>query len=171
MSEFARPLRLDALGPAPASRAIAATPPELAALARRFDLAHLDALEADLTAQRIAGGIALGGRVTARGAQTCVVSGLPVAFDLTEPVALRFEPPPHADADELELTDADLDTLPLEGDHLDLGEAAAQAMGLALDPYPKATASELADYRSLLVSEEEAARAANLFAVLREGNA
>ncbi len=168
MTEFARPLRLDALGPSPAARVVEAKPAERAALARRFDLASLDELTADLTAQRVAGGVALNGHVRARGAQPCVVSGLPVPFTLDEPLSLRFEPVSHID--ELELTDADLDTLPLEGDSIDLGEAAAQALGLALDPYPRASEAELADYRALLVTEEEAARAANPFAVLARDN-
>ncbi len=166
MSEFARPLRLDAIGNAPTARAIEATPAERVALARRFDLIALDGLEAELTAQRIAGGIALGGRFEASGQQACVVSGLPVGFALSEPLALRFERAPASPVDEIELTDADLDVLPIEGDAIDLGEAAAQALGLALDPYPKASDAELAEARRLLMSEEAAARARNPFGVL-----
>ena len=167
MSEFARPLRLDTLGTGPTARDIAATEGERVALARRFDLTSLTRLEAALTALRIAGGIALTGRVRAAGEQACVISGLPVAFTIDEPLALRFERL-AALGDEVELSDADLDVLPIEGDAIDLGEAAAQALGLALDPYPRAGEAELAEYRRLLLSEEEAARALNPFAVLGE---
>ena len=38
------------------------------------------------------------------------------------------------------LADADLDTETLDGDVIDLGEIAAQALALALDPYPRSTA-------------------------------
>ncbi len=169
MSEFSRPLRLETLGTAPNARAIDATPGEREALARRFDLAALDALDADLTAQRIAGGVALTGHVRASGAQSCVISGLSVPFAIDEPLTLRFEPAPEGD--EIELSDADLDILPLEGDTIDLGEAAAQALGLALDPYPKASELELAEHRRLLLTEEAAARAINPFAVLGERTA
>lgn len=165
MIEFCRPVRLDTIGSGPTARAIDASPVECAALARRFDLLTLESLAADLTAQRIAGGITLTGRVRAHGNQSCVVSGLPVPFAIEETLALRFDPASGA-ADEVELTDADLDVLPLEGDAVDFGEAAAQALSLALDPYPKAGASELAEYRRLLTSEEEAARAANPFSIL-----
>ena len=168
MSEFSRPLALATLGAAPIARAIEATPAERVALARRFDLLALDALVADLRAERIGDGIALTGRVRARGTQPCAVSGLPVAFALDEPLALRFERPPANPADDVELTDADLDTLPIEGDAVDPGEAAAQALGLALDPYPRASDDAIAEYRALLVSEEDAARATNPFAALAD---
>lgn len=165
MIEFSRPIRLDALGSGPTTRAIEATPAECAALARRFDLLALASLTADLTVQHIANGIAVSGRFHASGTQSCVITGTPVPFTIEEPVALRFERVSEASS-EIELTDADLDVLPLEGDAVDLGEATAQALGLALDPYPKASAEELAEYRRLLTSEEEAARAANPFNIL-----
>ena len=167
MIEFSRPLRLDTLGTGPTARDVTATSAERLALARRFDLLALDRLEAALTAQRIAGGIALTGRVRAAGEQACVVSGGAVPFTIDEPLELRFDRP-AALGDEVELSDADLDVLPIEGDAIDLGEAAAQALGLALEPYPRASETDLADYRRLLLSEEEAARAANPFAVLGE---
>lgn len=165
MIEFSRPLRLDALGSAPVARSVEANAVECAAIARRFDLLALDRLDATLTVERLAGGIVVAGHVRGAGAQACVVSGLPVAFAIDEPLRLRFEPL-AIEADELELSDADLDVLPLEGDTIDLGEAAAQAFGLALDPFPKAGDTALAEARRLLVSEEEAARAASPFAVL-----
>ncbi len=165
MSEFVRPLRLDAIGSAPATRAIEANEAERAALAKRFDLIALDRLEAALTAERLAGGIVVAGHVRGAGEQACVVSGLPVAFDIDEPLRLRFEPL-TIDTDELELSDADLDVLALEGDTIDLGESAAQALGLALEPFPKADDAALAEARRLLVSEEQAARASNPFAAL-----
>ncbi len=170
MSELSRLLRLDAITSNPAARVIETNQVERAALARRFGLVELDCLTATLTVQRIGTGIAANGRVTAAGAQTCVISGQPVAFVVDEPLSLRFESAAPV-GDEIELTDTDLDILPLEGDHLDLGEAAAQALGLALDPYPKASEAELAEYRRLLVSEEDAARAANPFAVLGDHQA
>jgi len=167
MSEFSRPLRIDDLGRAPVSRDIEATPAERAALTQRFDLAALDRLAAELTAERIADGVALRGRVHAAGAQTCVISGLPVPFTIDEPLALRFERHAEPASDEIELSAGDLDVLPIEGDAIDLGEETAQAMELALDPYPKASEAELAEYRRHLVTEEELARARNPFGVLK----
>ena len=64
--------------------------------------------------------------------------------------------------------------LPIEGRSIDLGEAAAQSLGLALDPYPRAGAEALAAARRRLLSEEAAAEReaaekarANPFAVLK----
>ena len=70
----------------------------------------------------------------------------------------------------------DLDVLPLDGELIDLGEVAADTLGLALDPFPHASETELAEARARLMNEEEAARLAaedsasrNPFRVLKGG--
>lgn len=168
MSEFERPLGVAEIGRAPVARSLEARPAERSALAKRFDLIALDRMSADLAAERIAGGVTVTGHVRAAGTQACAVSGLPVAFAIDERVTLRFEPlalPSVPDA-EVELDAADLDVLPLT-DSIDLGEAAAEALALALDPYPKASDAELAEARALLTTEEALARARNPFGVLQ----
>ncbi|MCA3255548.1 MAG: DUF177 domain-containing protein, partial [Alphaproteobacteria bacterium] len=132
----------------------------------------------ELKVRREAAGVRVSGRVTGRGAQPCAVSGLPVAAAIDEPVELLFAEglDPARPDEEIELDADDLDVLPLEGGAVDLGEAAAQSFGLALDPYPRAAESELAAARARLLSEEAAAAqeaadkaARNPFAALKGG--
>lgn len=171
--EFSRIIRAHDVGTSPRHEGLEAKPAERAGVATRFDLLTLDRLTADLTVVRDAGGIRVTGRFAAAGEQACVVSGEPVEFALDEPVDLRFsEAVPEGE--EIELGGSDLDVVPLDGDHLDLGEAVTQSLGLALDPYPRAPAEVRAAAERLLTSEAEAAAIAaadkaraNPFAMLR----
>jgi uncharacterized metal-binding protein YceD (DUF177 family) len=176
--EFSRVVRLSEVGSTFRTEHIEARPAERAALVERFGLATLDRLQADLSVRREAAGIRVQGRVQAEAAQVCVVSGEPVPTSIDEPVDLLFST--HAPAsrpdEEVELSETDLDILPLEGEAIDLGEAAAQSFGLALDPYPRAADDALAAARKRLLTEEEAeAQAAadkaarNPFRVLKGG--
>jgi uncharacterized metal-binding protein YceD (DUF177 family) len=171
--EFSRTIRAHDVGTTPRHESIEAKPVERAGIAARFDLRALDRLTAELTVVRDAGGIRVTGRFAAAGEQACVVSAEPVAFALDEAVDLRFSEA-VAEGDEIELGGSDLDIVPLDGDHLDLGEAVAQSLGLALDPYPRAPTEVRAAAERLLISEAEAARIAaadkvraNPFAMLR----
>jgi len=176
--EFSRIVRLSDVGTAARPERLEARPAERTALVERFGLASLDRLEADLTVRREAAGVRVQGRVRAEAAQVCVVSGEPVPTTIDEPVDLLFSS--HAPAsrpdEEVELSEGDLDIMPLEGESIDVGEAIAQSFGLALDPYPRASDEALAEARRRLLSEEEAeARAAeekaarNPFRVLKGG--
>ncbi|MFC3711957.1 YceD family protein [Sphingoaurantiacus capsulatus] len=174
--EFSRLVRLSEIGGVAKAEWIEASAAERAALVARFALASLDSLRGELSVRREAAGIRVKGRVIAEGAQLCVVSAEPVPMAIDEPVDLLFaahatEPKPD---EEIELGEGDLDVLPLEDGAVDLGEAAAQTFGLALDPYPRASDEVLATARQRLLSEEEAAaRAAaektsnNPFSVLK----
>lgn len=141
--ELSRPLRVHELGALPYDIDIEAKPAERAALARRFDLIELEQLTATLSAAKDAGGVRVTGRVAARGFQPCALSGAPVAFGIDEAVDLRFAAVGRVPGEEVELSDADLDTIEIDGDTIDLGEAAAQSFGLALDPYPRAAGAAL----------------------------
>lgn len=147
--EFSRPLRADRIGfDRGVTERLVATPAERAALARRFGIESVDRLEAEITLRR-----ELGGRISARGTlsaevvQACVVTLEPVAQRVEEAVDLRFVPAtetaaPHAVGEE-EAPDAP-DLVPMEPDgSLDLGEALAQQLALALDPYPRAEGATL----------------------------
>lgn len=141
--EFSHILHAHEIGVAARAATLSAAPQECAALAKRFDLIELARLDATLSARAVAGGVHVTGRFRAVGVQPCGLSGAPVAFDLDEPVDLRFTAVVAVAADEVELTDTDLDTLPMDGDSIDLGEAVAQSLGLALDPYPRAEGAAL----------------------------
>ena len=90
--------------------------------------------------------------------QSCVASGEPVEAEIDEPFALVFRPGPEAGRpdEEVELSEAELDVTFYDGASLDLGEAVAETLALALDPYPRAPAAEQALKTAGVKSEEEA---------------
>lgn len=130
-----------------------------AKIAARLALIALDhfALTADV--RTIAGGIGAKGTVHARVVQACAATALPVPATIAEPFDLRFlrdvDAPASGD-EEIEIDSEDLDLLPLEGDRVDLGEAAVQTLSLALDPFPRhADANRILAEKGVL-SEETA---------------
>lgn len=134
--EFSRPERLDAIGEREREVRIAADPAERTALAARFGVLSVDRLEAVFGVRREAAGIAVRGRVTGAVVQACSVTGVPLTADIDEPVALLFVETLDGQ-DEVELDAGALDTVEIEGGVIDLGEAAAETMALALDPFPR----------------------------------
>ncbi len=161
-SEFPRPYRVHDIGGLVRQQMIEADGDERAALARRFDLIALNRLTGAIILIRDAAGVRVTGQVHASGDQACVTSGEAVPFLITEQLALLFtETAP--DGAEVELSDADLDSEPLAGDTIDLGEIAAQALALALDPYPRAPHAVVAG----VISEEVARAQSSPFAVLK----
>lgn len=154
--EFSRTERLDVIGEAPRHVRIEADEGERAALARRFALVAVERLEGDFTLRRSAAGIEAEGRVLAAVVQACSITDAPLTATVDEPFALRFvQANDHAE-DEVELGEDALDTVEIEGGAIDLGEAAAETMALALDPFPRAPGAEQALRDAGVVSEEEA---------------
>lgn len=140
--EFSRAFRLDELGGARAV-SIAAAEDERVALAARFGLIGIDRLEATAELVRDGDIVTATGRLEGEVIQACVASGEPVPARIAEDFALRFVPAgSESDADEIELAESDLDQLDYEGSSIDLGEAVAQTMALALDPFPRAPGAE-----------------------------
>jgi uncharacterized metal-binding protein YceD (DUF177 family) len=110
------------------------------AIARRLGLVALDRFSLSAEVRAIAGGIAAKGEVGADVVQACAATDLPVPATLAETFDLRFlrdVDAPASEDDEIEIGSEDLDLLPLEGDRVDLGEAAVQTLSLALDPFPR----------------------------------
>jgi len=134
--EFSRPFRLESLGHATVVERLAATAAERAALARRLGLQSLDRLEAELALAWRAGGTVLTvtGRFQAAVVQRCVITLEPLPVSLDEPIALDFATHPAVPGEEPLDPDA---PEPLPPGGLDLGEEVAQALSLALDPYPR----------------------------------
>jgi len=170
MTDFHRPERVDTIGEGDRRIAISANADERAALATRFDLVSVAALDAALTVRRESGGIAVVGRVTASVVQACAITDEPIDVAIDEPVALRFVEPqgagPKTTADEIELGEDAMDTVELEGSAIDLGEVAAETMALALDPYPRGPNAAAALKAAGVLTEEEA-RPAGPFADLK----
>jgi len=134
--EWSRPERLDTIAHDERTVAIEADEGERAAVARRFDLVAIDRLAAELTMRRDGAGILVTGRVTAAVVQACSVTAERLEVAVDEPVLVRFVEP-ATDEEEVELSADALDTIEIEGGAIDLGEAAAQTMALALDPFPR----------------------------------
>lgn len=138
--EFARPLALGLVGPAGRQEALEATQAECAALAHRFGIFGVERLSAALRlAQAPDGAVLAEGRLSAAVTQACVVSLEPVPELIDVPIAFRLLPPGQEEADGPE----DLDEIACPDGIADLGEAVAEQLALALDPYPRAPEAEL----------------------------
>jgi uncharacterized metal-binding protein YceD (DUF177 family) len=154
--EFSRLERIDTIGEGEREIAVTATESERAALAERFALKAIDRLEGIFRVRRDAAGVVARGTVRAAVVQSCVVTddALPVSVD--EPVALRFIAEHKPEGDEIELDEDALDTMGFDGAAIDLGEAAAETMALALDPFPRGPNAAAALRAAGVISEEEA---------------
>lgn len=168
-AEFSREVLLDTLGTAPRSLSIEADEAECAALARRFGLIAIDLLKADLSVARTDDGAALTGRLNGCVVQACVASAAPVRTEISEPIAILFRAPPgQAPPDEeIELGESDMDVMFITGGAIDAGEAVAQSLALALDPFPRASDADAALKDAGVKSEAEAGPFAAL-ATLRD---
>ena len=137
-NEFSHVVKLNDIGAGASNIHLSADAEARAGLIARFDLAALDILDADIALSRDAKGVLAVGRFRSELAQYCVATGDPVATKLDEPIAILFIPEPLVGANtEIELEADDCDTMFHDGQGVDLGEAVAQSLGLALDPYPR----------------------------------
>ena len=155
--EFSRTFRLDELGGAPRAVSVAADEAERAALAARFGLMGIERLEAQAELGREGDVVTATGRLEAVLTQACVASGDPVPARIAEDFTLRFVPG-GADpgAEEVELEESELDEIDYEGSAVDLGEAVAQTMALALDPFPRAPGADEKLREAGVLGEEDA---------------
>jgi uncharacterized metal-binding protein YceD (DUF177 family) len=136
--EFSRPVRL---GEATQVVTLAATPGEGAALAARFGILAVHALAAELRLVAEPGGtVRARGTLAAEVEQECVVTLEPVRQAVTAAIDLRILGEGEAPADD----DPDSpDEIESAGGVVDLGEAVAEQLALALDPYPRAEGAAL----------------------------
>jgi hypothetical protein len=142
MSEFSRLIDRRHLKAAPED--LLATPEECAALAQRFGLVKIRRLGAKLTLVVDGAAVDASGIMEADFVQSCAISGDDLPVRLNEPLTFRFVPSvtaPSPDA-EIELDDAILDEIEYDGTQFDLGEAVAQSLALAIDPYAVGPAAE-----------------------------
>ena len=146
--EFSRRVALQDLGEVERVEALEATAEERKALAERFGLVSLDRLTATLRLRREAPAmIRVAGRFEATVTQTCVVSLEPVKNDLDQSFSLLYsEADPDGDSAPAEILvelDEEDPPEPVPPEGIDLGEAVAEQLALALDPYPRAANAEL----------------------------
>jgi uncharacterized metal-binding protein YceD (DUF177 family) len=141
-------MAVDRLGAATEIREIAATAEERTALAGRFALLALDRLEATLRIERLPAKtlIRLSGRLSADVTQACVVSLEPVASQVQAEISQLYTLDPEVAVPREHVIDvaAEDPPEPIGPGGLDLGEAVAQNLAVALDPYPRASEAEAA---------------------------
>ena len=133
-SEFPRWVDIRAIDEAPLH--ITATEDERRALARRFDIVRLNRLEATVDLARDGPMVTVKGRLVADIIQACAISAEDLPVSVNEPLDFRFVPTSyHRPDEELELTADACDEIEFTGTRFDLGEAVAQSLALAIDPF------------------------------------
>lgn len=131
--EFSRPVDRRHLTAQPVK--IVADKGEREALAQRFGLVAIGRLEATVTLEADGEAVAAQGTLSAEIVQSCAVTGDDLPLTIAEPLNLRFVPEAAAAEEEVELEPAELDEIPYSDTTFDLGEAVAQSLALAIDPY------------------------------------
>ncbi len=156
--EFSRPVAIDTIGEVPRAMTLEAGAGERQALARRFGLVAIDRLSAEISLSRLVDGVKATGRMTATAVQSCVATGVPVPEAVDEPFEILFRPLPVGARpdEEIELDESEMDVAFYEGGAIDLGEAMAETLALAVDPYPRAPGADEALKAAGVKSEAEA---------------
>ncbi|MXO58507.1 DUF177 domain-containing protein [Altererythrobacter salegens] len=158
-AEFPRPVDRRHL---PAGRLhLEANEAERAALSERFGLVSIERLVADIALTAEGDGIDADGKLEAAIVQSCAVTGDDLPVIINETVTLRFVPETQANADkgeEIELEEDELDEIEFSGNVFDLGEAVAQSLALAIDPY--ATGPDADSVREEVGLDDEPAQGA-----------
>lgn len=167
--EFSRTVRIDTLGAAPRMLSIGADQGEREALARRFDLLAIDHLSAEAEITRHGEAVRASGTLRGEVTQACVATGEPVPASIEEAFQIEFRPPPAGGSpdEEIELSEGELDVVFYDGAAVDLGDAVAESLSLALDPYPRSPEAEAA-LRDAGVKSEEEAKPAGALAGLKD---
>jgi uncharacterized metal-binding protein YceD (DUF177 family) len=164
--EFSRPI--DRRHPKEKPVGIAADEAERKALAKRFGLIAVHRLEAQVALQADGEAVNVGGRFEADIVQTCAVSGEDLPVTIAEPLSLRFVPASEIAEEEIELAEDELDEIPFTGHFVDIGEAVAQSLALAIDPYAAGPDAERVRKEKGLAGEETSGPFAALAALKKE---
>lgn len=135
--------RMVKVRPLPANPVVVeTTETERAALASRFGLPCVHSLRAKLSLEQDGKAVLATGSLEAKIVQACAISGEEFDVTISEPLSLRFveegtlDPALALDEEiEIELSPDECDEIEYAGDSFDLGEAVAQSLGLAIDPY------------------------------------
>ncbi len=135
--ELSRVVALDRL---PESVLVEATAPERVALAGRLGIPEVRSVTCRFALRARGAMVQADGVLVADVVQDCVVSLEPVPQRVTERFIIRFVPAGRESDD----TDPETpDEIPYEGSTIDLGEAVAEQLALALDPYPRLDGAEM----------------------------
>lgn len=177
-NEFSRRLVIDPWPDDGMTVDVSADPAERRALAERFDLLEMRALRGHGRLERRGPEVVLRGWLEAEVVQECVVSLEPVPARLRQPIERRWSPGATSGGararlepyGKIDLGDDEDEVEPLSGREIDLGEAFAEELGLALDPYPRAAGAAALDADDLgpHVSVGPEHRSSKPFAALRQ---
>lgn len=155
--EFSRPIPIDTIGAGAASHSVEADTEECTALAARFELKSIEGLSAEAEIRRDGPAIYAKGFARAKVTQNCIATGNLVANKVEAEFDLRFLPESaQPREEEIELSADECETMPYADGAIDLGEAAAQTVALALDPFPRSENAGQALQEAGVISEEEA---------------
>jgi uncharacterized metal-binding protein YceD (DUF177 family) len=153
INEFTRHVPIDKVPAKGHKEKIEANEQERVALARRFDLLTLDKFSANIDVQKASGGSRyhVTGDLTATITQKSAVSGEPITKDLRHDIDAWYVDESHIasfasakrqkeiieEGEEHEIRAEADDPEKIQGGVLDIGEVAAQFLGLAIDIYPR----------------------------------
>lgn len=139
---------------------VEASEAECAALAQRFNVTAIHALKAKVDFDEKDDAVLVDGTLTATIEQPCAVTRDSLTYKASEPFSLRFLPagrmPEYEEDAEFELSEEDLDEIEYEGESFDLGEAIAQTLGLAIDPYREGPGADAVREEVGIETDEEA---------------
>jgi len=159
-SELQRLVRVKALPGEPI--VVEADAGERSTLAARFSLPGIDHLRAEIDVEQRGAAIRATGTLDAAIRQSCAISGEDFPTQIHEALDLRFveqgalDPSTDEGAGlEVELEADDCDEIEYLGDAFDLGEAVAQTLGLAIDPYAEGPEANAARMKAGIVAEGE----------------
>jgi len=134
---------------------LTATPEECAGLAKRFALVAVHSLSVTLRLSRDGAAVLAKGRMKAQIVQSCAISAEDLPATIDETINLRFQSEAEDTPDEeIELTEDDCDQIPFSGERIDLGEAIAQTLGLAIDPFAEGPNADKVRHEVGLLGEE-----------------
>lgn len=148
MTELSRLVALDRIGASGLEIAVEAGPDELAALARRLMIPAVNRLLCRFRLHRAGDSVIVAeGTLEAEVVQQCVLTLDEFPQEVREEFRIEFVP---AGSESDDPDPESPDQIPYEAGAIDLGEAAAEQLALALDPYPKKPGAE-----EVLTGEEE----------------
>jgi hypothetical protein len=151
-NEFSRRLVIDPWPGDGVAVDVSADPAERRALAERFGLLEVRDLRGHGRLEWRGAELVLRGWMEADFVQECVVSLEPVAARLREPVERRYRlGGPSAERMRFDphgtvlMEEEEAEVEPVAGREIDVGEAFAEELGLALEPYPRARGAAALD--------------------------
>ncbi|NVD45352.1 YceD family protein [Qipengyuania atrilutea] len=153
-SELERLVRIRAIPAEPVR--IDASETERAALSKRFGLSVVESLRAEARLHPKGQSVRATGELEAKIVQRCAISNEDFPVQITEEFDFRFVPQQEREYDpeeEIELDAQDCDEIEYEGEAFDLGEAVAQTLGLAIDPFATGPDAEAARKEAGIVDE------------------